>query len=101
MSQIQNTKTNRQLVTELCDHRKTMPWWMIEEISSLTHLEYNVWLDTTDPELCYSTWNWNLKKPLGNEPPTILSKTDQAIWRNQRDVILQKMAGVGDQDAGT
>jgi len=87
MSQIQNTKSNRQLVAELRDHYKTMPWWMIEEISSLNPYEYRDWLDTTEPELNYNLWRWNLHKPIGDQPPAILSKTDQAIWQYQRDNI--------------
>ena len=87
MSQIQNTKSNRQLVAELRDHKKPMPWWMIEEISRLSNYLYRDWLDTTEPELDYSLWRWNLHNPIADQPPAILSKTDQAIWQTQRDNI--------------
>ena len=85
MSQIQNTKSNHQLVTELRDHGKPMPWWMIKEISGLDYFDYMDWLDTTEPELDYSLWRWNLHNPIADQPPAILNKTDQAIWQDQRD----------------
>ena len=85
--QIQNTKSNRQLVAELRDHKNTMPWWMIEQISGLNPYQYRDWLDTTEPELSYSLWRWNLHKPTEDQPPAILSKTDQAIWQYQQDNI--------------
>ena len=91
-----NIKSNRHLLEELKKQNKTMPWWMIEEISNLKPSEYIKWLNTTDPELCYSTWEWNLKKPQEHEPPAVLNETNQEIWQDQYDKLTLAPKNEGD-----